>query len=281
MEKEMNTEINKLEKWLIKNKLKINISKTKAMMLCNKTNRLKYKKEIHNIKLEIEGEKVEFVEQFKYLGIIIDNEINLKAHASYTIRKLASKIGLFRRNNKCLPIQSKIDLYQAIVAPHIDYCSSILFLLNKNEIDKIQKLQNRAMRSILRVNKFTCIQLMSETLSWLNVKQRIVLNTLTLIYKICKGIAPSYLTVNMKPNNNVHNHHTRSNKDIYIERSKSKFKENSIYHKGIRIFNRIPIEIREAESAKSFRRNCCKYIKEGKLVTKKHEKAQYWDKLYD
>lgn len=137
------------------------------------------------------------------------------------------------------------------------------------------------MRSILRVNKYTPIKLMSETLAWLNVKQRIILNTLTLIYKICKGIAPSYLTDNIKTNNIVHNHNTRSNNDIYVERSKSKFKENSIYLKGSRIYNRLPKEIREAESTKSFRRNCCKHIKEGKLVAKKHEKAQYWDKLYE
>lgn len=275
----LNAELNRLEIWLRNNKLKVNVPKTKAMLLCSKTNRNKYKLEIQNVNIVIEGEKIEFVNNFKYLGIIIDNDLNFKSHASYIIKKIACKVGLFRRISQCLPIQSKIQVYQAIIAPHVDYCSSVLFLLNKNEIEKIQKLQNKAMRSILRVNRFASVKKMCSALSWLNVKERIVLNTLTLIYKICKGKAPKYLTSIVKPSIDVHSHNTRLKKNIFIDRSKSKFTENSIYHKGIRIFNRIPVTLRECDNVKTFRRDCCKLIKEGNLTPNKQESIHYWDIL--
>ena len=50
------------------------------------------------------------------------------------------------------------------------------------------------MRSILKYNRYTPIQIMLDTLKQLNIQQRLVLNTLQFIKKTKTGKAPTYLT---------------------------------------------------------------------------------------
>ena len=54
------------------------------------------------------------------------------------------------RLTKLVNMNYRIKLYNHIIIPHFVYCPSILFLLNATQMDKLQKLQNRAMRMILK-----------------------------------------------------------------------------------------------------------------------------------
>ena len=60
----------------------------------------------------------------------------------------------------------------------IDYSSAILFMCNQTELNNIQRLQSRAMRSILKENRYTSVTNMLYSLDLLTVKQRIVYNVL-------------------------------------------------------------------------------------------------------
>lgn len=223
--------------------------------------------------------EIEIVEQAKYLGVILDSELNFKYHSNWIKKKLASKVGFFNRISWYLNTETKIKLYQSLISPHIDYCSSVLFMLNKNDIDALQKIQNKAVRTILKANKYTPIQDMYDALSWLKVKERILLNTLTFIHRIHIDLVPEYLKKKLTPREVNHKYNTRN-----LRKSKTKITytitkagENTIYSKGIRIYNRIPHEIREIVCIKSFRRECCTLIKEQRLKPLPFEKQGLWD----
>ncbi|CAG5089184.1 Protein of unknown function [Cotesia congregata] len=48
---------------------------------------------------------------------------------------------------------SKNLIYKSIIAPYIDYCSSIMINYSARDLDKLQNIQNRAMRLVLGVNR--------------------------------------------------------------------------------------------------------------------------------
>ena len=70
-----------------------------------------------------------------------------------------------------------------MIKPHFEYCSTILFLGNNQMIERLQKLQNRGMRCILMCNRLTPIQSMLNTLQWLTINQRTIMNVLIFIFK--------------------------------------------------------------------------------------------------
>ena len=79
----MNDELNKLSKWLIVNKLTLNVEKTNYMF----TSGQRVIDVTSNIK--INGLNVSRVYSVKFLGIIIYHQLNWNEHIHYLISKLS------------------------------------------------------------------------------------------------------------------------------------------------------------------------------------------------
>ena len=73
MKLKIQRDLQNLSEWLCANQLKLNVKKTKAVL---------FNKEglSPNIDLEIDGEYVECVKSFKFLGITLDNSISFEMH---------------------------------------------------------------------------------------------------------------------------------------------------------------------------------------------------------
>ena len=74
-------------KWLKINRLILNVSKTKLMLFGRKS-------KIKNIKVDVyyENLKLETVDTFKYLGVILDSGLNWSEHVSYITMKISRAI---------------------------------------------------------------------------------------------------------------------------------------------------------------------------------------------
>jgi len=73
------------------NKLSINKSKTKAMIFHAPQRRV----QIPTIK--IEDSVIEFVNEFNFLGIMLDRHLNWKAHRDLLSKKLSKTVGILHR----------------------------------------------------------------------------------------------------------------------------------------------------------------------------------------
>ncbi|KAJ8969745.1 hypothetical protein NQ317_009579 [Molorchus minor] len=109
------------------------------------------------------------VNNIKYLGVYLDENLNFKKHVIYVMGKVSKKVGFLSRIAKPLSMHIKILLYNTIIAPHFEFCSVILFNINQNEMQTLQKIQNRAMRCILKCNRYTPIETMLQLLMRLRV----------------------------------------------------------------------------------------------------------------
>jgi hypothetical protein len=78
--------------------------------------------------LLIQNKPLKEVESIKYLGVQIDNRLAFKEHLSLIVMKMAKKINFLGRISKKLTCTTKTMIYQSIIQPHIDYCSSIIFM---------------------------------------------------------------------------------------------------------------------------------------------------------
>ena len=105
--------------------------------------------------VQIDGEIVERVDAIKYLGIMPDEMLNLNEYVNDTIRKAARKFGVLCGINRYLAFDYKVMVYKTMIAPHFDYCASILFLASKQQQRRMQILQNKAIRLILGCDRRT------------------------------------------------------------------------------------------------------------------------------
>ena len=86
-----------------------------------------------------------------------------------------------------------VSLYNTIVLPHFDYCSSLWGNFGIVLRDKIQKLQNRAARIITRDSYDVRSKDILQKLNWSDLQRRRKIQKSILMYKVLNGHAPTYL----------------------------------------------------------------------------------------
>lgn len=206
----MNEDLERLNKWLNINKLKLNAQKTKFMIVSNKNI------DENSITISIGGYAIDRVSVMKYLGVLIDELLKMNQHVDYVTKKVAKKIGFFSRISVKLNFNNRKTLYKSMIAPHFEYCASILYLGNEGDFEQLQNQQNRAMRIILKCKKRNSVSDMLHALQFLNVKQRVKFLTMVFIQKIRYGNLPNYLSRKMKYVGESQHYNLRNNNDFRL-----------------------------------------------------------------
>ena len=250
----LNEDLRSLSRWLKYKQLKLNISKTKFMVISR--NRVNV-----DVSVVIDDETIDRVREIKYLGVIIDDKLKFNSHIDNVIKKIAKKYGILCRLKNDLTIASKIQLYKSIISPHLDFCPSILFLANETQISRLQRLQNKIMRLILRCNRFTSSTLMLDALQWLSVKQRIVYLTMVFIFKVVNGMLPRYLCDRIERGSDFHRYNTRNANEIRTPHFLTCASQNSLFFKGINVFNSMPRHIKRSATLTEFKRQCISHVR--------------------
>lgn len=231
----INIDLQRLSHWLQINKLKLNINKTKYMIFGKSNVHAQTKHIIH-----INGEYIDRVNNFKYLGIVIDDKLKFHTHVQHIIKQIAKKIGILYRASKQLTTQARVTVYSSMLKPHFQYCSTILFLCTNCDIDKLQIQQNKIMRLILKCSYDTHIHDMLHELKWLSVRQLIYYNVLVFIYKMQHNLLPMYLCNNIKYIYQHHSINTRTRNNIKLPNFTKTSTQNSLYWRGFQMYNTVP-----------------------------------------
>lgn len=253
MEK-INSDLENIYNWLCENQLKLNINKTKCMVISSFGS-------FEHIEIKIGSDKIESVKSMKYLGVMIDSNLKIKSHIDYVCKKVAKKVGFLARISKNLNFMDKITIYKTIIAPHFDYCATFLLQCGQNEMNRMQKIQNRAMRIVLRVSKRTRIAEMLDVLCWMSIQQRIWYQTLVFIFKLKNKMLPGYLTKFISYTSDRHQYELRNVNDFNIGRTNKTSTRNSIFYKGVAQFNVLPDELKNEVKMNVFKRKLASYVK--------------------
>ena len=140
IEASLNQDLSNINRWLIANKLTLNMTKTEFMLigLRQKLNSLSAIPA-----LEINGTQLNRV---KSLGVLIDENLTWGNHINAITKKVSSGIGSIKRISHCVPPATLCTIYRGLVQSHFDYCSVVWGNCAKTLSDKLQRLQNRAVR---------------------------------------------------------------------------------------------------------------------------------------
>ena len=155
----------------------------------------------------------------KYLGVDIDNVLSWNLQTDSISKKLVFIISRLSRLKPVLPSQMLMYIYTSIIQPKIDYAISIWGYTTAHNINKVQRLQNRA-AGILTGN-FDYVNTrgidLVKNLGLMNVTQRRVYFMIIMMFKSIHGLVPAYIcdeitmqrditvrTTRSTVNNNVH-----------------------------------------------------------------------------
>ena len=102
----------------------------------------------------------------KSLGVTIGDRLSWSNYINEICKKVSSAIGALKRIRPFVSQSTAIKIYNALIQPHLDYCSPVWDGLSTQLSDKLQKLQNRAARVIGKANYETSSNVLLEMLKW-------------------------------------------------------------------------------------------------------------------
>lgn len=116
------------------------------------------------------------------LGVHFDCTLHLEDHINHICR--AANFHLYRnaKIRKYLTLDAAKKIVQAFVISRIDYCNCLLLGLPDTQLNRLQRLQNRAARVITMRRKQDHIMPTLMELHFLPVRQRIQFKCLMLTY---------------------------------------------------------------------------------------------------
>ena len=187
-----------LTKWCSFNKVDINWKKSEIMFITNKQNIT-----IPEF-INISGNNVKVVTEFKLLGIIIDNKLNFKSNTAKIKRSINIRLYSIQKLFQ-LPLAVKIQFLKTFILPYFDYCATLCIYYSKSILQKLANSYNNCIFKLINVKSvhdsiinssedFNKWNTLLEQYGLNGFQHRLIIRLATYIQKIfCYSNSPSNL----------------------------------------------------------------------------------------
>ena len=240
--------------------LRLNQGKTKAIYFgtstfVNRLNRLN----LPGIDLG-NGIITPFVEEVTSLGVILDSRLNWDSHITNIEKKVNRVLYTLRFIRYCTTETLRTRLVQALIIPHLDYCTVIYSNACRKLRERLQRLCNTGLRYIFGTRKHEHITPFRRKLGWLSTDTRRHYFMAIAIYKILRFHQPPYLIDFFNkyvPKENARGH--LRTKEIILPSTKE-CGISTFRYQGAKLWNSLPAEVRFKPSLDGFKAALHKYL---------------------
>ena len=239
--------------WIRKNRLMLNSNKTKVMLLGSKQRFCSIPDQHLSIKLH--GQVVECVNEFKCLGVVIDNCLDFKKHVDYISKTIRQKLGIIRRSKHYFNDTQLSKLYWGYVIPHILYCCNVWSGRSECNYDTLNRLHKRAAYMISNCTWETRSEDVFSRLKWPLLHQIFYRASCCLMYKCIHKLSPAILYDNFFFVDDVSKRSTRNSNKLLLRvpKCRTAFYQKSFVYSGSVNWNQLPEHIRFISSVDSFK----------------------------
>jgi len=256
LKSKISSTLKEIFKWCSDNKLTINMDKT-CYTIFHKPKQ-KIPKFLNNIKINKNIIKREATS--KYLGILIDETLSFKPHITELLTKLTKITNSFKIVKHYVPISNRKLLLEAYFMSRLQYGIEIYGSANNQLIHKLQIKQNRAIKTLYNLDFLTPSKKMHKDYNVLMVKDRYKLNISKFVFKQQNNQLPIILGDYFSNVKDSHNHKTRTNENIKINKCKTEIGKRATQIQGAHVWNSIPLKIRKAKTLKTFAKSTQKIL---------------------
>ena len=135
--------------------LQVNISKTKAMAW-------NHSQKFPSFQFQIYNGPIEWVRKFKYLGVTFDDTLSFTEHIEDVVSRVNSRINLLKHLAGCpygATQKTLLSYYKTCIRPILEYGSIIICIACPTAINRLEAIQNTALKIALRLPRQARTQL--------------------------------------------------------------------------------------------------------------------------
>ena len=210
------------------------------------------------IKVSIRGQDVDFSKSITALGVCIDENLTFDTHVDNICLKASRQISALQRLTGLLDLPSRKAIYTSFTFSNFNYCPLVWFFTSRASITKMQKLQERALRFVLKDSTSDYETLLSK--GGFDSFRISALKTMAVeIYKILNGMGPKYLSPLLSRSITPYNLRDQ-NKLIQPLKRTTTFGIKSLAYYGTHLWNILPHDVKGALTLNNFKTLMRKWV---------------------
>ena len=246
--------IEKVQDWMSSRKLKLNTDKTEIMLIGSDYH-------LQNLNFPVvchlNADDIQIKKELRNLGVMFDSNLSMKSHLKKVRSDVIINIINISRISKYLDNSSIMKLVHGLVLSKLDFCNSLFYELPDCDLRSIQLLINSAVRLISGLPRFSRehISPFLIDLHILPVKARIEYKICLLTHKALHYGEPKYLAELLQKRENTSS--LRSSSVRMLEEpfiSRLTLSNRCFSYCAPRLYNSLPIEIRNANGIDNYKR---------------------------
>ena len=214
----LQNDLNSFKGWCDRNKLTMNIKKTKYVTFGLKSQT----RRIQNHDLFIQDTKIERVNSYKYLGVILDINLSFNNHLENCLKLVSHKAYLLSKIRKYINVTTAVTIYKTMILPIVEYGDVLYAGSNKKLLHDLQVAQNRILRTCLYDDRLADTLILHHRCKIAKLQERRLLHLNLFMYK-------QQGNVNIVNNRNVR---TRAHDALVfttVKPNNEKYKRNVFY----------------------------------------------------
>ena len=102
----------------------------------------------HRLVSMIDNKTIHCDDSVTLLGIEFDNMLTFNNHIASMCKKAARQLAVLKRIGHLLTIKGKLAIFNSIIESNFNYCPLIWHFCSQTNNNKIEKIQERALRFI-------------------------------------------------------------------------------------------------------------------------------------
>ena len=260
IEMKINSDLAEIAEWLKVNKLTLNINKTICMIFSKRHNHA-------YVSIKLEGKLITRVSQPKFLGVIIDDKLNWKAHILYISRKISRAISVIIKARN-LGKDALLSLYYTLIFPYLTYCNQVWGSTFKYNINTLNKLQKRAIRIICSAKPNSHTEGLYKELGLLKVAEIYHFLVGQFMFRYHHKMLPKIFDQYFVKHSAIHQYSTRQSDLYLLPDYKKDIGRRSISFLGVKIWKQIILaKINLDTSQPVFKRNLRRCMQQGTIKT--------------
>ena len=249
----LNEDLSHVSRWLVDNRLFVNKKKCEIIFLGTSSRLKKIEPKLRNSNVLIEGNIIQRTNRCKYLGVIIDENLQWNAHVDYLHKKVVKYIYLLKRVRPFIDKRTSLLFYKSIIQSHLDYCNVVWGNTGKRNCEKLQILQNRSLRIVMNVQSMYSTDALYDSLNLDRLNLRRSKQLVQSVFRAIRQLGPLCIGELFTLRDIIYN--TRSgNTQMKLPKPKTNYGKRRFSYRGALLWNRIENLITPTMSFEAFKR---------------------------
>ena len=245
----LNMDLSDIDQWSKDWLVTFNALKTDSMLISRKNN------PPNHPPILFQGHTLQDVAQHKHLGVTLRSDLRWTDHILDISNKSTKLINIMKSLKFTLDRKTLETIYTSFIRPILEYGSQVWSGCTAQDEDKLESIQLNAARIVTGAMHGTSNAKLYEETGWLTLTKRREISNLTLMYKLVNKLAPDPLCsiLSTASPTGTHTYTTRQQFDLPHFRARTDLFDKSFFPSTIRLWNQLPVEIRNSESINKFK----------------------------